>query len=848
MYGRKCVFVSGSKMVKEALVTHGKNLDAVSYAEVFPPNAISGVLFGSCQVFDTSRGHLSMEPPSPFLLGSDLVVYCHITACERGSRVSLVLDNEPVALWKRDECSPAVFRLTNVQRPSSNLLCKLRKDGLTYIVGGLDLRGGRPPDKPENITCATTLRSHLVECWWRLGRDTHVPTSYNVSLSSGNSTWYWTSEADKLVLPRAVLDVNERYQLAVSAHNRFGRSQSDPFSLEHKDILIPETPRITHVYFGKSSTLAAVLRWETPDDSSQLTATVRLQPDNSSSWDAREATRLGRDEVRVDGLEPLVDYHLQIRMCTTTGVRKCSKWSPAMMRRSPGKGPSQPLHVWRILSNHKTSSLQNVTVLWKAPHPESYSGQVEGYKLVLGRGPTAWEVMCAASLSQFSLLVPADLPPLCVSVVTSYGMSPPASVPLALSGDPGPAVRLAVPAANGSALLVSWEWTKPRAPGSEELYYVLDWISVPVGKRELGWKKVPVDQNNASITGMSVGVRYNISVYSVSGGGVSMLSSILAYSGQLKPVAGPIVSVLVHRATRLLVQWEDPAVEQQRGFITNYTIYLRTLHVHSQEMPTVVAAWGRRQAWLECPEGAVAIQMSAYTSAGEGRRGNLISSQPKEPAAGPVALVLPVIAVVAFTVLVACWSCIRRRIKQQCASWGPDWWGKKLPKPGNSQAIKQLKLDSWSDPSFPDTDSDPLLSLISFASGEDSQPPVPSMQHPTKAETRFLEAVVTETPDHGYKPQLTAVPRVEQPDQDQTDPTEENRFGSPLGNLLSSVELDSSTWRHTPELDPDRSNWGDPENHPPAVDLQKGQTVVEVSLTKGYIPQICIPSSGQEAE
>lgn len=28
-------------------------------------------------------------------------------------------------------------------------------------------------------------------------------------------------------------------------------------------------------------------------------------------------------------------------------------------------GPSQPLRVWRILSNHKSSSLQTVTVLWK---------------------------------------------------------------------------------------------------------------------------------------------------------------------------------------------------------------------------------------------------------------------------------------------------------------------------------------------------------------------------------------------------------------------------------------------------------------------------------------------------
>ncbi|XP_061682284.1 interleukin-23 receptor isoform X2 [Syngnathoides biaculeatus] len=803
----------------------------------------SVALFGGTQVFDASRGNLSAEPPSPFLLGSDLVVYCHIAACERRSQVSLVWDKEPVALWRRDQCSPVVFKLTDVQRPRSTLHCKLREAGLTYVVGGLDLRGGRPPDKPKNITCATTSRSHWAECRWRRGFDTHVPTSYNVSLTR---TWYWTSEGEELVLPGAVLDVNEQYQLVVSARNQFGRSQSDPFTLVHKDILVPESPRITHVYFENSSTPAAVLRWETPEDSSNLTAAVGLRPDGSSSWDAREVTRLGRDEVRVDGLEPLVDYHFRIKMCVT-GAGKCSKWSPAVMRRTPGKGPSQPPRVWRMLSNRETSLLQNVTVLWKAPHPESYSGQVEGYIVVLGQGATAREEMYGPSLKRVSLLVPADLPPLAVTVVTSYGRSPPAVVPLGLSGDPGPALRLTVPEANGRALLVSWEWSRPQAPGSDEWYYVLDWISVPVGKSQLGWMKVPIDQNEARITGMSVGVRYNISVYCVNGRGVSTPSSILAYSGQLKPAAGPNVSVLAHRATRLLVQWEDPAVEQQGGFITNYTIYLWTLHVHSQEIAVVVPARGRRQAWLECPEGTVAIQMSASTSAGEGRRGNLISSRPKQPAAGPAVLVLSVIGVAGFTVLVACCTPIRRRIKEQCVSWGPDWLVKKLPKPGNSQAIKLLEMDAWSEPSLShtDTDSDPPLSPISFASEEDSQPPLLSVQNPT-------DAVVTETPDHGYKPQLTAVPRAEEPNQDQTYPTEEDlasgRFGPPLGNLLFSVELEPSTWLQNLELDLNRSDWWGTEDHAHLVDLQKGETLVAVSAVTGYVPQICIPSSGQEAE
>ena len=38
-----------------------------------------------------------------------------------------------------------------------------------------------------------------------------------------------------------------------------------------------------------------------------------------------------------------------------------------------------------------------------------------------------------------------------------------------------------------------------------------------------------------------------------------------------------------------------------------------------------------RQRWLDCPEGALDLFMSASTSAGEGPPGNVISLQPVDP-------------------------------------------------------------------------------------------------------------------------------------------------------------------------------------------------------------------------
>ena len=132
--------------------------------------------------------------------------------------------------------------------------------------------------------------------------------------------------------------------------------------------------------------------------------------------EAVERTDVSKGLTQVDDLRPLTAYEFQMRTCysgltrnDTGPVRSaaserliCSKWSPSVRRRSPGKGelaihtkhdtrqadcddvrvcchsytthnlwlvlssgPSQQLHVWRILGSQKTNGSRMVTVLWK---------------------------------------------------------------------------------------------------------------------------------------------------------------------------------------------------------------------------------------------------------------------------------------------------------------------------------------------------------------------------------------------------------------------------------------------------------------------------------------------------
>ncbi|TNN46530.1 hypothetical protein EYF80_043252 [Liparis tanakae] len=134
------------------------------------------------------------------------------------------------------------------------------------------------------------------------------------------------------------------------------------------------------------------------------------------------------------------------------------------------------------------------------PSPDDYSGALQSYEILLGRGHEQ-EVTCPAALTRCALQVPAELRALSVSAVTSYGTSPSADVPLGRSGDDGPVLRVSALSADGSSVFASWSGGEPPSStsGGEPLHSVLEWTAVPGA--ELQWQKVALDQNCTFIRG-----------------------------------------------------------------------------------------------------------------------------------------------------------------------------------------------------------------------------------------------------------------------------------------------------------------------------------------------------------
>ncbi|KAI4829400.1 hypothetical protein KUCAC02_023442 [Chaenocephalus aceratus] len=821
------------------------------------------------------RGLLTVKPAKLFLIGSNLTVYCHPEKCKNGFKLSLEVNGETVTSSEEVNC-PAIFNLINFRTPFSSVICMLKGPDSSKIVDGGDLYGGLPPDKPENIMCETTRSSDNIICSWEKGQKTHVITIYNISLNRENGTRV------------------ELYQIQDDEQ----RVSANPLTtISRADIVIPETPRIVHIEFENNSQ-AAVLQWETSDSSEHLRSDVRLRTDKAPSWVKSnykaEGADLNEGLIRVSGLRPLTDYEFQKRTCmphTNTPRLNCSKWSASVRGRSPGKGPSQQLHVWRTFD----SPGSNVTVLWKPPSPEDYSGVVQQYKIFLGNEQKQ-EVLSGPASS--SVPVPAEIKAISISAITSYGTSPPAVVPLKHSGGFAPVLRELAPAANSSAVLVSWTWTDDKHwSTSDPLHHVVQWTTVPGA--QMKWQRVSKDQNNTLITGLRAGVRYNVSLYAVTSRGVSAPSSRLVYSKEQKPVSGPNLSVLVHESRRVHIQWDELPVDQQRGFITHYTVYLQTLYSSNTKLSVTVSGSGPRILWLDCPEGALAVQLSASTSAGEGQPGNRIFSQPESPAAGLVIGIVFVITL--FLAIVAnlmCWSCVRKRIKQKCISWGPAWLDENLPKLGNSNAIRLLK-EFGSEPSFSSTQDDPPLSAISFISHEERDDVYPTIHvessqdtsgEPTE-DTPLLMSdrgtmLFDSQQEHGYKPQISTLT----PQQEEVKETEEEKRAIPssldedscvfeglLGGFLSRVEVEPTDpplelnlssvgallWPKTPEKTNVLNEGfllgrGGTENNvegestldlqesemtPHTTDTCLSQSTDEITLTGGYFPQGAAVSS-----
>ncbi|XP_036375726.1 interleukin-23 receptor [Megalops cyprinoides] len=694
------------------------------------------------------NGVLWVEPADTVVsMGSELTVLCRSYNKQCGRRFSISLNQQPQTPLQVLNCSTVRLRLANVSTPKSELICRVSNGSLEQTVCGMVLLSGFPPEKPTGIRCFATKDSENVSCTWNKGRQTHILTSYSVTFQhkNGAQSFHVQSQNESaLCVPRSMFDGNGEYNVSVRAENDLGESASDVVPLSVADLVIPSTPKIIAVEFENSS-LSAMLRWNISESLGPWKTKVRVREarGDKDPWVEKQGTEESQGLLLLKGFKPLTQYEFQIQVCFAEGKSKCSEWSPSAWHMSPGTAPHRQLDVWRIFRGIQKDGTNRVTVLWKALTPEDYKGVMLGHEIVYQEGGQERVHTCDADVTECNLRVSPGVKTLFVSAVTSAGKSPPAALHIAQTRLAAPCVRDLAPAGEDRVFLT---WDMHRHPTESALFYIVQWQSHSL---KMQWKKVAADHNSTHAEGLKPGVRFNVSLYAVTSVGASEPASKQIYSKEETPLSGPKVSVLTIEATRIQVQWEELDLDQQRGFITNYTIYMRNRRTRQQV--TLAGSMSRRM-WLVDVDAAFDLHVSASTSAGEG---------PLDGSNIGLSFVIAGLLVILANLI--CWN--RRRIKRTCKTIGPQWLFEKFPRVENSTATKLLqeKERGDSDSFWQSVYNDPPITPVEIIPVERTNwypspraeentdgVMVAAMPSPVEPETDLLLAE-----RHGYKPQIT---------------------------------------------------------------------------------------------
>ncbi|KAI1892132.1 hypothetical protein AGOR_G00150810 [Albula goreensis] len=638
------------------------------------------------------------------------------------------------------------------------------------------------------------------------GRETHLPTSYTAAFQFKNGTQFFHQRAHNgsfLYVPRSLFDVGVEYGLSVRARNDLGETVSDMILLSINSIVIPSTPN----HYG-----------------------------HTEFW----GNELSQGVVLLEDLKPLSRYEVQIKACSIGEKPKCSQWSPPVQYTSPGTAPSRKLDVWRILKGIQEDRMRTVTVLWKPLPADDFRGVLLGYDLEYQERGRTQVVTYPANATERTLRVSPDVSRIAVRAITSAGTSPPAELLIAQTvGLPAPSMRDVVAMGEGSVLL-TWDAYRHREEAASG--YVLQWQS---RAHDMQWKRLAAENFSTHIEGLEPGVRFNISLYAVVSMGTSIPATCQAYSREERPLSGPKPLLQKIEATRIFIEWEELRLDQRRGFIKSYTIYMRK---HSTEQRLMRAGSMSRQMWLDDLDDAFDLHISASNSAGEGPLGEGVFCQlqgsPKDGSS--TQLVLVIVVPLVFLANLMWWDCVQRRIKRTCTTFGPYWLFEEFPNVDNSTATQLLqeKERNNSDSSWRSVYEDPPITPVEDvpAEGTDWHPDTRVEERagvgaggtpsPMEAE---MGAILEE--EHAYRPQIATAEDVDYTEE------EDNPWGFPPHPGDAVIPEDAAYSPHTSGL---LRNWLCDVNQDSGCLHFKGPSQTLLAVRSWQTEGLAGPSNGPE--
>ncbi|XP_016302243.1 leukemia inhibitory factor receptor-like isoform X1 [Sinocyclocheilus anshuiensis] len=458
--------------------------------------------------------------------------------------------------------SRRTYAITVTNQPASgntgtNVICFSQRLTLTGAVVFV----GYPPGD-EGLVCETRDLASA-ECSWKKGRDTRLRmkrsrTKYTLNgrdclEANEKKTWWCSSKVWE-----------ENWTLV--ARNPLGTVQlTDSAQLTDRvHLLAPANVTVVEV-----KAWSATLQWSwsvAAYKKLEMVCQLRLFTHELSS--TRNYGGPGLSSVVLEGLWPDSDYTVTLRCGSKHSFWKWGDESGPYRIHTKMDRPDA-LDVWMWMDSSNTGC-----VFWKPLSVRKSHGALDGYEVSQSSAEEDGWTTVSLPPGNFSYPIilnnSSDIT-VAVAARNPAGLSQPSTVTTpAYRADSQLSVSELL-GTNGSFVL-SWEPNVNASSG-----YVVEWFPTGCsGLCPVDWKKLPESDSSFTVNSDSLvaGVRYTVSVYSLSTGAPLLLQRWQGYSQEMIPSQS--VSELSPNQTGsdVLLSWRATDMKQQRGFIRGYTIYL----------------------------------------------------------------------------------------------------------------------------------------------------------------------------------------------------------------------------------------------------------------------------------
>uniref|UniRef100_UPI00398E7AA5 interleukin-6 receptor subunit beta n=1 Tax=Pristiophorus japonicus TaxID=55135 RepID=UPI00398E7AA5 len=541
---------------------------------------------------DSFERYANIIPESPVIkLGSQLEASCILSE-------SFIKENGVDAnqiFWKLKENRIPEDHFFTVNSTVSNitltisivgnslLTCnvQLNEDQVTTVFG-IQIKTGLLPEKPKNLSCITYFHKNMT-CSWDPGKDTYLPTSYQLKLSitSGNVELYpvinGVNNSFAIVYPSIHYFVLNT--IWVEVNNDLGSAKSDAIHLDPVDVVKPDPPEITSVNQVTGISTVLSVKWNNPSVpiTYRLKYNLRYRILNTYEWTQvpPEDTKSHRESFLVQNMKPFTDYVFTIRCKKNDETGYWSDWSSEKIGETLEANPLRGPPIWRTIENLDFLE-RRIHLMWKELDKSDANGIISGYQMNIKEKNSQKIQRIETKDLEYNITLSQREYEITLTASNSAGDSPKAIliVPARWESALPPVQNFSTYPKDGQ-LMVAW-----KPPVSAVSGYVIEWCeesSKDLCPGPLYWQHEQKTANEAFLKeNIMPFKRYRITIYSLYHGRPGALLSKLTYLQQDRPVNGPLVHLKHVGKNEVNLMWNEIPVNEQRGFITNYTIFYKS--------------------------------------------------------------------------------------------------------------------------------------------------------------------------------------------------------------------------------------------------------------------------------